>query len=264
MSNARADELGQWLLSQHDGRRPFQMLPTPPAAPDEAFIYDVQDALNRRRLARGETVAGYKIGLTTPVMQQLCHGDRPIAGVVFERTLRSAPAPVRAADFVRLGIESELAVRLGAALASGGRAVTRADVAASVTHAAAAFELIEDRFADYATLDWRAMAADNSWHGGLILGAAVPIGDVRGLDDGLAGRLTIDGVANAEGSTSDVLGHPYDAVVWLANHLRARGGNLLAGHWISTGSIVPIRHAAAGQRYRFTLAGLPPVELAVD
>ena len=259
---SNADETAHWLLAQHDGRLGFQAVQFQPGGNDETFVYAVQDRLNGFRRERGEVVAGYKIGLTTPVMQQLCHGDRPIAGVMFQRTIRVAPASVRARDYVRLGIECELALRLGTALPASGT-VDRATVAASVARVAAAFELIEDLGADYATLDWRSMAADNGWHGGLVLGPDVAVDKVEGLDAGLDGRLEIDGHPSLMGSTRDVLGHPYDAVAWLANHLAGRGERLLAGQWISTGSIVPIRHAVPGQRFRFSIASLPAVEITV-
>ena len=165
---------------------------------------------------------------------------------------------MRLADFVRLGIESELAVRLARGLPASG-SVTRGDVAAAVGEVAAAFELIEDRSADYTTLDWLWMAADNSWHAGLVLATPVPVRDVADLE----GTLTIDGARVDSGSTRDVLGHPFDAVAWLANHLAGRGRRLETGHWISTGSIAPIRHAEAGRRYRFEIAGLPAVEIDV-
>ena len=110
------------------------------------------------------------------------------------------------------------------------------------------------------TLDWLWMAADNSWHAGLVLGPSVPAGDVADR----AGVLAIDGAEVDRGSTRDVLGHPFDAVAWLANHLRGRAKTLQPGHWISTGSIATIRFAEPARRYRFTIEGLPPVEVTVE
>jgi 2-oxo-3-hexenedioate decarboxylase/2-keto-4-pentenoate hydratase len=236
----------------------FRPLEPWPAEPGEAYAYAVQDGLLAARALEGpEPVAGYKIGLTTPRMQTLCRGDRPISGVMAGRGIRLCGARVKVADFVHLGIESELAVRLARPLPAGHRPVTRQDVADAVLQVAAAFELIEDRHADYATLDWLWMAADNSWHAGLVLGPAVDPCDIGDL----TGVLSVDGAEVDRGSTRDVLGHPYDAVAWLANHLQARGRRIEAGHWISTGSIATIRFAEAGRRYRFTIDGLPPVEM---
>ena len=248
------------LDAQHVGRVRFAPLEPWPDKPDEAFAYAVQDGLMARRRARtGEAVAGYKIGLTTPRMQKLCRGDRPISGVMLEGGQRRSPARIAVADFVHLGIESELAVRIARPLPAGPAPVTREDVAAAVGEMAAAFELIEDRHADYTTLDWLWMAADNSWQAGLVLGPSAAPRDIADL----AGVLAVDGVEVDRGSTRDVLGHPYDAVAWLANHLRERGMRIEPGHWISTGSIATIRFAEAGQSYRFAIEGLPPVELTV-
>jgi 2-keto-4-pentenoate hydratase len=66
------------------------------------------------------------------------------------------------------------------------------------------------------------------------------------------------------GSSSDVLGDPANALSWVVRHLARRGRALVPGQWVSTGSIVPTRFVAPGQTYRFDLAGLPPVELALD
>ena len=118
--------------------------------------------------------------------------------------MQRAPARVRSDDYVRLGIESELAVRLGQPLGTRGKPVTPADVAACVTEVAAAFELIEDRGADYQTLDWRWMAADNSWHAGLVLAQSVAPRDIADL----SGELTVDGVAVGRGSTTRRAGPP--------------------------------------------------------
>ena len=261
MPTPSPDAAAAWLFAQHESRAHFCGIEPWPASPDEPFAYAVQEGLLERRLAKQpDKVAGYKIGLTTPRMQRLCRGDRPISGVVYAGGVRQSPAIIQQGHFVHLGIESELAVRLSRPIPDNGKPVTRADVAAAVGEMAAAFELIEDRHADYTTLDWLWMAAENSWHAGLVLGQAVAARDVADL----AGVLEIDGAEVDRGSTRDVLGHPYDAVAWLANHLRGRGLPLDPGHWISTGSIATIRFAEPGSRYCFTIAGLPPVELTVS
>ncbi len=265
MPTPSPDAAAAWLFAQHQSRARFSGIEPWPTSADEPFAYGVQQGLlERRRAARPDTVFGYKIGLTTPRMQTLCRGDRPISGVMHSGGIRRSPADVVIGGFIHLGIESELAVRLARPLpdtsANTSGPVTRADVAASVGEIAAAFELIEDRHADYTTLDWLWMAADNSWHAGLVLGPAVAVRDVADL----TGVLEIDGVGVDRGSTRDVLGHPFDAVAWLANHLRGRGLALEPGHWISTGSIATIRFAEPGRRYRFTIAGLPPVDLKIS
>src|SRR5262249_13665484 len=69
---------------------------------------------------RRGAVVGYKIGLTTPIMQQLCGVDEPCYGAMFQSEIHRSPAEVRVADFCRVGIETEIAMRLGADLPHGG------------------------------------------------------------------------------------------------------------------------------------------------
>jgi 2-keto-4-pentenoate hydratase len=260
MTTPSPERTAAWLAEQHELRQSFRGLEPWPATADEAYAYAVQEAfLARRTAAHNQEIAGYKIGLTTPRMQTLCRGDRPISGVMARQGIRRSPAQVSTGDFVHLGIESELAVRLARAPVATATAFSRADIAAAVGEVAAAFELIEDRHADYTTLDWLWMAAENSWHAGLVLG---PPASPRDIAD-LAGVLRVDGKEIDRGSTRDVLGHPLDAVAWLANHLAERGIGLVAGQWISTGSIATIRFAQPGQLYRFEIEGLAPVDLTI-
>jgi 2-oxo-3-hexenedioate decarboxylase/2-keto-4-pentenoate hydratase len=262
MSEILADRAARWLIAQHAERRPFAAVEPWPEAQDEAFAYAVQARLVASRLDdRDERVGGYKIGLTTPRMQRLCRGDRPISGVMPASGLRRSPAIVALDGFVHLGIESELAVRLESPLDAASGKIGRAEVAAAAGEVAAAFELIEDRCADYSTLDWLSMAADNSWHAGLVIGPSVAAADLDISDQ--TGVLWVDDREVDSGSTADVLGHPFDAVAWLAGHLAERGLRLEAGQWISTGSIATIRFPRRDERFRFEIAGLPAVELAV-
>ncbi|MGO1119164.1 hypothetical protein ACTL6U_10680 [Rhodovibrionaceae bacterium A322] len=50
--------------------------------------YDLQDRLHDRLQTEGRgAISGYKIGCTTPVMQQYLEIDHPCAGGVFDSTL---------------------------------------------------------------------------------------------------------------------------------------------------------------------------------
>src|SRR5213076_644884 len=123
-------------------RRQIDILPPElmPADLDEA--YAVRQAFERFETARGRgAVAGYKIGLTTPVMQQLCGVDEPVYGAIFANEVHHARATLAVGDYCRLGIETEIAVRLGADLPDGR---DPARVAAAVEACMAALELLED------------------------------------------------------------------------------------------------------------------------
>src|SRR5208282_197948 len=83
-------------------------------------------------------IAGYKIGLTTPVMQKLCGVDEPVYGAIFAGEVHHGRAELAARNYCRLGIETEIAVRIGADLPQGG---DREHVAGAVDSCMAAIEL---------------------------------------------------------------------------------------------------------------------------
>ena len=85
-------------------------------ATDLAGAYAIQDAFVQRMLATHGKRVGYKIGLTSKRMQQMCSIDHPVAGVVLERRLLRSGAQLELSSLVRLGIEFEICVRLGRSL----------------------------------------------------------------------------------------------------------------------------------------------------
>jgi 2-keto-4-pentenoate hydratase len=103
--------------------------------------------------------------------------------------------------------------------------------------------------------------ADNAWNEGIVLG------DWHSRWPDLAavrGTLQRDGEQIDEGYGRDVLGHPFEPVRWLAEHLSERDEGLHAGELVSTGSLVTTRFPQAGERYRFTVEGVGSVEVVLD
>jgi 2-keto-4-pentenoate hydratase len=170
-------------------------------------------------------------------------------------------ASIPVSRFVRLGIEFEVAVRIGQDLDPASLPATPADAAAVVDAICPAIELIEDRDADYSGgLDALSLVADNAWNAGIVLG------DFRTAfpePGNLAAEVALDGETIDRGNSRDALGHPFAPVVWLAKHLASRGQALRRGDIVMTGSIVPTRFPKAGERYRLTLEGLGSVEVAL-
>ncbi|MGR8918232.1 MAG: 2-keto-4-pentenoate hydratase [Gammaproteobacteria bacterium] len=250
------------LFRQHQAGQAFR-----PFSGDEAVAgiddaYAIQDGLvHLLTEAGGETVAGYKIGLTSPRMQALLGIDSPIAGVVFASRVHASGVTVRRGDFGRLGIECEIAVRLARDLPPAAAPFDEAAVAAAVAAVCPAFELVDDRAADYAVTDIGSLVADNSWNAGVVLGAWCeawpPLADVEGV-------VRRDGEVFDRGRGSDVLGHPFVPLAWLANHLARGRRGLRAGDVVATGSVVPTRVPTGPERITFEVDGLGSVSLDVE
>ena len=204
-------------------------------------------------------VAGLKIATTTKVMQELMGIDHPCGGMIFARTVHQSPAELRLADYQHLMIECELAVRLGGDLAQSAAPYTADTVRPAVAAAMPAFELIEDRNADYKRTNALSLIADNCWNAGVVLGAGVPFDLERPLA-GIAGRLAINGRESHEGTTDD----PLATLAWIANVAAERGRPLRAGMIVITGSVIATLPIAPGDRFVFRLDGLGEAELAVS
>jgi 2-keto-4-pentenoate hydratase len=233
-------------------RQPIDILPDEliPADLDEA--YRVREWFEAIEIPRRGEVVGYKIGLTTPIMQQLCGVAEPCYGAMFASEIHHSPAQVRVADYCRVGIETEIAMRLGADLPDGGG---RARVEAAVESCMAAIEVLEDLRHDYKRLTARAMVAGNVWNAGCVLGA--PIADWRQLDLAtVIYRLTINGKEIGVGKGADVMGNPLEALSWLADKLVADGRPLRRGMVVMTGSTVPIQFPNPGDRAIVEVSGL--------
>lgn len=259
---SKAERAARHLYDAHRDRRPYEALPDDisPATIDEA--YDMQEAFQALLAPERGAIVGYKIALTTPVMQRMVGFDAPAAGAVFESGVHHSPASVSAADFGRLGAECEVAVRLNADLPASGAPYDRAGVAAAVGALMPAFELVDDRGADYGNLYFLGVAADNAWNAGVVLGQERS--DWRSLDlENSQGAMTINGEPAGEGYGRDVLGHPLDALAWLANVLAGRGRELKSGMLVMTGSIVSTKFLNPGDEAAFTFQGLGDIRLSV-
>jgi 2-keto-4-pentenoate hydratase len=223
--------------------------------------YRIQEALHRLMVeaGRGE-IAGWKIALTSKAMQQMTGVDQPAAGAIFSKVVHPSPARVDLAAYHHLGVEFEVAVRLADALPAGAGPWTRAAVAGRVAACMPAFELVEDGHADYTTLDAFTLIAQNTWNGGVVLGA--PVTDWRGLDlETAVTRCWINDAPGGQGKTGDAMGHPFEAVAWVANLLNRRGRQLERGMLVMTGSSITTKFPAPGDRVRFAIDGLGEVAL---
>src|SRR5437016_4838192 len=158
-----AEKVARHILAEHEGRRPYANLPPDLAPSDVAQAYAAQLALVRLVTPRKGRVAGLKIATTTKVMQQLMGIDHPCGGTIFERTVHTSPAKLRLSDYQHVVIECELAVRLARDLPAAAAPYTAQSVAPAVGAAMPAFELIEDRNADYKQTSAFSIIADNCW-----------------------------------------------------------------------------------------------------
>jgi len=261
MLTLKPQKKAERIVELFRSRRPTAVLPPElyPASLDEA--YAIRRAFQEIEETAGRgAIAGYKIGLTTPVMQKLCGVGEPCYGAIFAREVHHRRAELAAVDYCRLGVETEIAFRLGDDPPQGNGP---GEIASAVESCMAAIELIEDLHYDYRRLDAAAMVAGNVWNAGVVLGTPVTDWRTRDLARATA-RLSINGQEIGSGSDGDVMGHPLNALAWLADKLAAAGTPLQRGMIVMTGSMVPIRYPAAGDRVLVEVSGLGTAELVLS
>jgi 2-keto-4-pentenoate hydratase len=219
-----------------EARRAKRVLAPLPGAPaDEAAGY----ALQREVAARLGAVppAGFKIGATTRQMQDYLGLAGPAAGFVPAASLQAPDAVLRFADFLGVGVECEVGVRLGRDLPPA--PCSRAEAEAAVADVFPAIEIVEKRYGDLRELGTPTLIADQVFHAAGVPG--FPPADWRALDlAAMRGEMFVDGVSRGSGHGRDLLGHPMEALAWLAGSGAAREfGGLRAGQVVWLGSVTP-------------------------
>jgi 2-keto-4-pentenoate hydratase len=233
------DDAGQALAKARLEGQELQELPGG-LPTDEASAYRIQAAAVQ---ALGQAQCGYKIGATSPEAQALLRTDHPFASPLFEPDCRASGAGVSEPGYGLLGLEPEFALKLGADLPPRTGAYALDEVRAALASVHPAFEIIGLRLPNALFPNALVAIADFGANVGFVAGDGVA--DWAGLDlSAIPVTASVDGRKVASGTGKAVMGHPLNALVWLANFLGTSGRGLKAGDWISTGTcagVVPIR-----------------------
>ena len=224
----RIQAAAQTIAAARRDRTPLAPLGVDIAPRNEAEGYLIQAALADLLSPDFGAQVGYKIGCTSAVMQEYLDIPHPCGGSVFARGVHASGASLRHADFVRVGVECEIAVRLARDLAPSATPFTADMVAQAVEAYLPAIEIVDDRYVNWQTLGASTLVADDFFAAGCVLGKPVARSVAADLLE-VVGRACVNGDEIGQGTGADVLGHPHHALAWLANHLAADGNGLRAG-----------------------------------
>ncbi|TVZ02190.1 2-keto-4-pentenoate hydratase [Trebonia kvetii] len=233
---------------------------------DVVDAYEIQLINIRRKAAAGARVRGHKVGLSSPVMQQMMGVDEPDYGHLLDAMILDQDAPIAAGGYCYPRIEVEIGYVLGAPLPGAG--CTEADVLAATEYIVPSLELIDSRIRDW-RIKLADTIADNASSAGVILGEAwktpaelaadgVDLADIEAVLY-RGGPADPRGTEVARGNTSAVLGNPTWCVAWLARKVAGFGVKLEAGHLIIPGSCTRAIDATPGTSFRAEFAGLGSV-----
>lgn len=219
--------------------------------------YHIQQCMIARRLEKGvrgkpEKVVGKKIGVTSQAVMNMLGVHQPDFGYLTDGMVYNEGESIPFASLIQPKAEGEIAFLLKKDLMGPG--VTAADVLAATEGVMACFEIVDSRIQDW-KIKIQDTVADNASCGVFVLGDRVV--DPRRLDLALCGMaLEKNGEMLVTGAGAATLGHPVNAMVWLANTLGRLGIALKAGDIVlsgAMGAMVPVRQ---GDSLRVSIGGI--------
>ncbi len=257
MSDDRIDELASILISAREDVRALEPLPDELIPADAAEANRVDDRVAE---LTAWPVLGWKIGCTSEHAQALLGSDGPFAGRVY--SLFETGTELGSSELaVDPHLEGEFAFTMAHDLEPTGGPIDPADVLAAVGSVRPAIEMVGGRFADFFGTPLNLLIADAGANTLLVVGDGMDEVDPNELVATQA-TMSVDGQQTGAGSGADVLGGPFDALCWLADHLSGRGIGLHAGQVVTTGTATQVSPLPIGATAVAELSGVGSVSVS--
>ncbi|WP_421874207.1 2-keto-4-pentenoate hydratase [Pararhizobium sp.] len=222
---------------------------------DLAGAYSVQEANTVRWLAEGRRLSGRKIGLTAKIVQKNANIDQPDYGMLFSDMEIADGDTIPAGTLFQPKAEGEIAFVLERDLTQENPSL--AEVVRATAYALPALEIIDTRITDW-DLDIVDTIADNASSGLYVLGASPrKIDQIDLLLCGMVIERNGDPVSFGAGIAC--LGHPLNALRWLARTMVRLGRPLHAGDVVMSGALGPMVRSHYGEYLEARINGLGSV-----
>lgn len=204
-------------------------------------------------------VVGYKAGLTNPAIQKRFAVTAPLRGALLQRMLLQEGEAVPARFGARPVFEADLLVVVRDSAIH--RARTHVEALKSLSMVVPFIELPDLVVAEGEKLTAPLIVFINVGARLGVTGKGVPVEATEAFAASLAAmrvRVTDqDGKELASAKGSAILGHPLNAVLWLAQDLKRSGIELKAGDVLSLGSFTPPMPPRPGLAVTVHYEGLP-------
>jgi 2-oxopent-4-enoate/cis-2-oxohex-4-enoate hydratase len=256
----RAAHLSQSAIEEH-GNELYQALVGRAAVAPltdriEGFTIDdayrIQQHLIARLLEAGESIVGKKVGATSKVVQTMLGVQQPDFGCLLTGMVYNEGEAIPANSLIQPRAEGEIAFILKRDLLGPG--ITHTQVLSATECVMPCFEICDSRIRDW-RIKIQDTIADNASCGAFVLGGAAV--NPRNVDLALCGMvLEKNGEIVGTGAGAAALGHPLNAVAWLANTLGNLGIALKAGEVILSGSLAQLIPVKAGDSLRIAVGGI--------
>jgi 2-keto-4-pentenoate hydratase len=202
--------------------------------------YQIQLEVIAKKIKEGHEVIGKKVGLTSIAMQQMLGVSEPDYGHLLDTMKIADEATVKFSDFINPKVEAEIGFILEKDLV--GPNVNYLDVLMATKYVVPTIEIIDSRISNW-KIKLVDTVADNGSSARVVVGKK--LSTIEGLDLRAQGMVLYkNDELVATGSGTAALGHPAQAVAWLANKLHEFGITLKAGELILPGALsgaIPVK-----------------------
>jgi 2-oxo-3-hexenedioate decarboxylase len=225
---------------------------------DIATAYTAQDIALDARRARGETVVGVKLGVTSRAKQLQMNVHEPSVAWLTDAMECPAGLPLPRSRMIHPRAEPEIVFLLGRRLQGPG--VTAAAALSAVSQVMGGIEILDSRFSGFKFTLADSVADNNS--SGLYVTGPVQMSP-ESLDLSLEGcLLEVDGQIVDSAAGAAILGHPAHALAFAANKVAERGHALEAGWIVLTGGMTEAVPIAPGARIAAHFSNLGSITVA--
>ena len=260
----RAERMVAEVLAAHADQTQIQCLTKTYGTFSIKQAYEIQALLAEGLSKKLGDVSGYKVAYASKAAQEQFGVDEPASGPLFRLQRVPSGSKLPASAFMEITLETEIAFTIGKRIAKPVKNVEQLKRHVKWVHAA--FDAGEYRFVSGPTKptpqDSIATGVGAHFH---VLGPGVAPdqADV----DGVTLILLRNGKTLAESPATNVMGSPWNSLLWLANKLTRDGGALEPGDVVVSGTAAPA-YKAKGRtikgRYRGECGDLGRVTLTIQ
>jgi len=240
--SAKVDKMIRQMLAARKNQEQIPYLTTTYGPFSMAEAYDIQAALAKRLTATLGNVAGYKVAYASKAAQEQFGVDEPASAPLFALGRLPSGSKLPAGEIMEITLETEVAFTIGRPIARPLKSAEELKGYVKWVHAA--FDI-----GDYRFTSGQSKPTPQDMIASGVGGHYFTLGPAMAPDsidvDAVNLQLARNGRLIVESAATNVMGSPWNSLLWLANHLIKQGGGLKPGDIVLTGTAAPAYKAKA-------------------